>query len=69
MAFGTDVDEHWQTPERAMGPATGRSTDIVSLGAGGYIEVFFEGQVFNDDGDDFAIFENSLLSTFLNSRR
>ena len=65
VAFGTDVDEHWQTPERAMGPATGRSTDIVSLGAGGYIEVFFEGQVFNDDGDDFAIFENSLLSTFL----
>ncbi|MGC6418516.1 MAG: hypothetical protein ACON3Z_15440 [Bradymonadia bacterium] len=65
VAFGTDVDEQWQTPERAMGPATGRSTDIVSLGAGGHIEVFFEGQIFNGDGDDFAIFENSFLSTFL----
>ena len=65
VAFGTDVDEQWQTPERAMGPATGRSTDIVSLGAGGYIEVFFEGQIFNGEGDDFAIFENSFLATFL----
>jgi hypothetical protein len=30
---GEAVDEMWQAPERAMGPTSGTSTDVVSLGS------------------------------------
>ena len=65
IEYGEAVTEMWQTPERAMGPASGQPTDIVSLGAGGRIELFFDGEIFNGEGPDFAVFENSFSPTFL----
>ena len=62
---GTNVDAGWQTPEKALGKAVGSSYDIVSLGRGGEITLTFEGGIGNDDGYDFAVFENSFNNTFL----
>jgi len=69
---GTEVDEQWQTPEKALGKAQGIIYDgndfihnIVSLGRGGAITLIFAGGIKNGDGYDFAVFENSLNDTFL----
>lgn len=62
---GTDVISTWKTPEKALGKAVGDSYDIVSLGNGGSITLTFGGSIFNGDGADFAIFENSFNDTFL----
>jgi hypothetical protein len=56
---GSDVDESWKTPDKALGAAEGTSTDIVSLGRGGSIVLTFAKPVKNGEGADFAIFENS----------
>ena len=45
-----------------LGPATGVSTDTVSLGDGGSIIVSFELSIGNDAGDDLAVFENGFFS-------
>ena len=65
VIYGDSVDEMWRRPERAMGPASGSATDVVSLGAGGQIELHFDGVIYDGDGADFAIFENSFSPTFL----
>ncbi len=57
--IGTDLDEVWQTPEYAIGKASGTSYDIVSLGRGGRITMTFDPPIKNGDGWDFAVFENS----------
>ena len=57
--IGTDVDAVWQTPEYAVGQASGTSYDIVSLGRGGSITMTFDPPIENGDGWDFAVFENS----------
>lgn len=57
--IGTDIDAVWQTPEYALGKATGTSYDIVSLGRGGSITMTFDPPIENGDGWDFAVFENS----------
>ena len=57
--IGTDLDDVWQTPEYAIGKASGTSYDIVSLGRGGRITMTFDPPVENGDGWDFAVFENS----------
>ena len=62
---GTNVDEQWQTPEKALGAAIGTSGDIVCLGRGGNITMTFDTAVKNGEGNDFAIFENSFSDTFL----
>lgn len=62
---GEDVDESWQTPEKALGKAKGTSTDVVSLGRGGSIVLTFEKSIKNGDGPDFAVFENSFNDTNL----
>jgi len=56
---GIDVDEVWQTPESAIGPAIGTSYDIVSLGRGGRITMTFDPPIENGEGWDFAVFENA----------
>ncbi len=63
--YGTDVDEVWKTPAKALGPATTDVYDIVCLGNGGNITVFFPHPIMNRDGADFAVFENSFGHTFL----
>jgi hypothetical protein len=62
---GTDCDEGWQTPEKALGKAAGDSFDIVCLGNGGDITLTFSSPVTDRAGADFAVFENSVSDTFL----
>jgi hypothetical protein len=46
-------------PETALGPASGTDVfDVVSLGDGGWIELFFAGGIADGPGDDLAVFEN-----------
>lgn len=63
--IGSDIDEEWQTPEKALGQAVGDSYDIVCLGRGGSITLTFETPIIDGEGADFAVFENSFSSTFL----
>lgn len=62
---GSGADATWQTPAKALGPATGDEFDIVSLGTGGRITLTFSGSILNGPGWDFAVFENSINDTFL----
>lgn len=52
-------------PEAALYQAEGNSADIVSLGDGGIATLTFEAPIKNEVGPDFAVFENSFLSNFL----
>lgn len=62
---GPLVDNQFQTPELALGPAVGNSFDIVSLGDKGRITLSFAGSIFNGPGWDFAVFENGFSDSFL----
>ena len=62
---GPEVDEIWQTPEKALGQAVGASVDIVCLGRGGQITFIFDTLIVNKEGADFVTFENALNHTFL----
>ncbi len=62
---GTNVSSTFQTPNLALGAATGISTDVVSLGDSGSITLSFAGSIYNGAGADFAVFENSFSDTFL----
>ncbi len=62
---GPNVDAQWKTPEKALGTAVGNSFDIVALGDQGTITLTFDGFLYNGDGWDFAVFENSFSNTFL----
>lgn len=50
-------------PEEAVGKANGLS--VVSLGDGGTAVITFNGVIADGPGSDFAVFENSFNSTFL----
>lgn len=65
VKFGLNVDEIWQTPEKALGPAEGNATDVVSLGEGGEIVLVFDPPVSDGEGFDIAVFENSFSDNFL----
>jgi len=65
LVFGEGVDATWRDPTRAYGPAAGTSTDIVSLGEGGWIALTFDRPIADGPGPDFAVFENSFSDTFL----
>ncbi|MBN1855195.1 MAG: PEP-CTERM sorting domain-containing protein [Pirellulales bacterium] len=60
---GTDCAATWQTPEKALGPAAGTSTDIMCLGRGGEITLTFDTPIMDGPGWDFATFENSFNDT------
>ena len=62
---GSNVDSAWQTPEKAVGKATGNSYDVVSLGRGGQITLTFDTPIEDGEGWDFAVFENSFSDSFL----
>ncbi len=63
--YGTGVDAVWKTPALAHGPATGDAFDIVCLGNGGQIVMFFPRPIADGNGADFAVFENSFSPGFL----
>lgn len=56
---GTHVDAAWQTPEQAIGKASGTSYNVASLGRGGRITLTFDPPIQDGEGWDFAVFENS----------
>ena len=59
IANPTGGDASQGTPETALGPAPGDdSFDVVSLGDGGSITLYFESGIGDGPGDDFAVFEN-----------
>jgi hypothetical protein len=62
---GTDVIPSWQTPAKALGPATDDTFDIVCLGNGGRITLIFPDPVCDGPGADFAVFENGFRNDFL----
>ncbi len=66
---GRNVIADWKIPEKALGPAQGTATDIVSLGEGGRITMTFSDPIVNGAGNDFAVFENSFSDTFLELAR
>jgi len=65
VLYGTDVDETWMTPEKALGAAEGTSFEIVSLGRGGQITLTFPHGIGDRPGADFAVFENGVSDAFL----
>ncbi len=64
-APGSDVDNLWKTPSKAYGKAEGTAMDIVCLGNGGSITLYFPKPIRNGTGADFAVFENSFSDFFL----
>ncbi|MBI9077364.1 MAG: hypothetical protein JEZ02_18290 [Desulfatibacillum sp.] len=66
LVYGSNVDPAYQTPEKALGAATGAVRDIVCLGRGGRITLTFSPNIiFNGEGPDLTIFENSEIPGFL----
>lgn len=63
--YGSGVDGTWQTPWKGLGPATGDAMDIVCLGNGGNITLFFPRPIRDGAGPDFAVFENAFSPGFL----
>ena len=63
--YGAGVDATWKIPALAHGPATGNAFDIVCLGNGGQIVMFFPLPISDGNGADFAVFENSFSPGFL----
>jgi hypothetical protein len=49
-------------PENALGAATGSSFDIVSLGDGGLVTLFFDSGIGDGPGPDLAVFENGFFT-------
>lgn len=62
---GPNVSASFASPAQSLGPATGVSTDVVSLGDRGRITLTFAGLIVDRPGADFAVFENSFSDTFL----
>lgn len=52
-------------PENALGPASGNSVDVVSLGDGGIATLTFARPIKNGPGPDFCVFENAFSDTYL----
>ena len=65
VAWGSEVEDQWKTPELALGQAQGTALDIVTLGRGGEIVMTFDPPISNGPGSDLAIFENGATDTFL----
>jgi hypothetical protein len=58
-------DASYGSPDYALGKAQGTSTDVVSLGDGGYATLTFTYPIINGPSWDFAVFENGFSDTFL----
>lgn len=52
-------------PNNVLGPATGDSFGVASLGDGGSVTVTFSRPIANGPGNDFSVFENSFDGMFL----
>ena len=63
--YGESVTDDFKTPEKALGKASDDAFDIVSLGDKGEIVLSFKNPISDNDGYDFAVFENSFSDLFL----
>lgn len=64
---GSDLDAY-KDPKKALGPASGISTDVLCLGNGGSVIVEFEKAVADLPGPDICVFENG-IEVFANGKR
>jgi hypothetical protein len=64
LGAGSD-DPALRDPARALGPAEGTATDVVSLGEGGAITLRFDPPSPTAPGVDLAVFENGFAADFL----
>jgi hypothetical protein len=64
-APGENVSDSWENPTEALGQAEGNAYDVVSLGDGGQITLTFSRPIIDGPDYDFAVFENSFSSSFL----
>ncbi len=62
---GAECSAIWQTPEQALGPASGDPTHVVCLGRSGQITFTFDVPIADGPGPDFAVFENGVTESFL----
>lgn len=62
---GGSVSNQFQNPSNAVGPSTGGTFDVVTLGNGGSITLSFDVPIADGPGFDFAVFENAFNDTFL----
>jgi hypothetical protein len=65
IADETSALASYGTTENALGAALGSSSDVVSLGDGGSITLGFDNAIYDGDGFDFVVFENSFSDSFL----
>ncbi|MBK7950143.1 MAG: DUF4465 domain-containing protein [Deltaproteobacteria bacterium] len=49
-------------PQDALGEASANSLDVLSLGDGGSITLYFEAPIHNGPGDDLAVYENGFAT-------
>jgi len=63
--YGSELIDTWKTPEKALGPAKGTTSDVVSLGRGGSITLTFNRSIKNGPSYDFAVFENGFNDKYL----
>ena len=62
VRYGGSVEYTWRKPQNALGIAGGTFA-IVSLGNRGEITLQFDPPIANEDGADFAVFENGFIVT------
>ncbi len=62
---GDNLTEEWKDTDKALGPAEGNATAVVSLGDGGSITLTFDEPLTDGDGPDIVVFENSFSDDFL----
>lgn len=65
LEYGEEVETVFRTPGRAIGPSSGSTLDVVSLGRGGRATLHFPEGLADGPGWDFAVFGNSFDDFFL----
>jgi hypothetical protein len=65
IQYGEGVDPSWRVPQRALGPSSADTLDVVPLGRGGSATVTFDSPITDLEGWDFAVFENAFDDEFL----
>ncbi|HOW52155.1 MAG TPA: hypothetical protein PLV42_08965 [bacterium] len=65
VEWGDNLTEAWKDTDKALGPAEGNATAVVSLGDGGSITLTFDEPITDGDGPDIVVFENSFSDDFL----
>ena len=65
LVYGGNCEVEWRNPQNATGKASDSVYDILCLGDGGSVVMTFDFPIYDGDGFDFAVFENSFDGYFL----